>query len=239
MNIKLSMGETSVTQRPLTSYIQSTLIGPSVTRAEIVKHVETCAEYKFNAAMIAPCWVPLASEILAGTGVRVATFIDFGMGNASIEGKAALIKDCVRLGADEVDYAPNMGYLLSEMYSAFQQEALALVEAANGMPIKAMLQIGMLAAIEEKRRAINLLEEARVDWVKNSSGGWPPGSSNANVEDISLIANTVKGYSKVKASGGIHDAATAHALIEAGAQLLGTSHGVEIVEGIQTESASY
>lgn len=228
-----------MTSKELASFIQSTKIGPAATRDEIVRHIEQCAEYQFNAAMIAPCWVALAKDMLVGTGVRVATFVDFGMGNASVEGKAALLRDCKRLGADEVDYAPNMGYLLSGMDAEFLNESKRLVAAADGMPIKAMLQIGMLNTVERKQSAIKMLEEARVDWVKNSSGGWPPGATNANVEDITLISNTVSGYSKVKASGGIHDAKTAYALIDAGAQLLGTSHGVAIIEGAEVVAGLY
>jgi deoxyribose-phosphate aldolase len=226
-------------QQPLASRIQYTTIGPDVTREDIVTHLETCVRYQFNAAMIAMCWVPLARDFLTGTGVRVATFIDFGMGNTSIKGKAALIRECVRLGADEVDYAPNMGYLLSGMTEAFTREAETLVAAAEGIPLKAMLQLGMLPTEADKRRAVRLLEEAGVEWVKNSSGGWPPGATDATVEDIRLIKASLTGRSRVKASGGIHTAEMAAALLEAGADLLGTSHGPEIIDGVEAKTVTY
>jgi len=223
----------------LTAAIQSTLINPDVTRDEVIRHVELCAQYRFNAAMVAMCWVPLTKEILKGTTVRTATFIEFAMGNASVEGKCALIKECRCLGADEVDYAPNMGYFLSKMYVEFQEEARELVNAAEGMPIKAMLQMGMIQELNEKRRAIQLLEEARVDWIKNSSGGWAPGATPATVEDIRFIKQSLKGYSRIKASGGINNRETALALLEAGAELLGTSHGIEIVGGKTAKPENY
>ena len=120
--------------------------------------------------MIAPCWVPLAKQILSGTSVKIATFIDFGMGNLNESGKAKLIQDLREQGADEIDYAPNMGYFLSKMYDEFYDEAKELVRAAEKMPLKAMLQLGMIDEIDEKKRAIRLLEDAGVAWIKNSSG---------------------------------------------------------------------
>lgn len=220
----------------LASFIQSTRIAPDLTREDVIIHVQECIDFHFNAAMIAPCWVPLAKEILQGTGVKTATFIDFGMGNLDVPGKALLIDHCRQLGADEVDYAPNMGYLLSGMYAEFQAEAVELVKAAQGMPLKAMLQLGMLASVAVKQRAILLLEEAGVAWIKNSSGGWPPGATPATVEDIRLIKSTLKGQSRVKASGGINDTQTALNLIAAGAELLGTSHGAAVIGGFQDHS---
>lgn len=227
------MNSLQLSKSQLASHIQSTQIGPGLTRDELIAHVQECIHFHFNAAMIAPCWVPLARELLAGTGVRTATFIDFGMGNLDVHGKVLLIDQCRRLGADEVDYAPNMGYLLSGMLAEFQTEAVELVKAAQGMPLKAMLQLGMIPSVEEKKRAILLLEEAGVAWIKNSSGGWPPGATPATVEDVRLIKSTLKGQSRVKASGGINDTQTALNLLAAGADLLGTSHGVAVIEGFQ------
>ena len=232
----------TLSKSQLAAYIQSTQITPDLTRDELIAHVKECQKYHFNAAMIAPCWVSITKELLKGSNIRTATFIDFGMGNLDTRGKALLIAHCHELGADEVDYAPNMGYLLSGMLQEFKQEALDLVRAAEGIPLKAMLQLGMIPSRKEKKRAILLLEEAGIDWIKNSSGGWPPGATPANVEDIRLIKTTLKGQSRIKASGGINDTQTALDLIAAGAELLGTSHGAEVIEGFklnQSDHANY
>lgn len=224
----------------LASLIQFTCLNPDATRAQMARHIELCARHRFQAAMVAPCWVPLAKDMLAGTEVRTASFIDFGMGNASISGKVALIRDLRRLDADEVDFAPNMGFFLSGMFAEFQEESRAIVEAADGMPVKAMLQMGMIADEGEKKRAIEILEESGVDWIKNSSGGWPPGATDATVEDIRFIKRCLKGRSRVKASGGINDFETASRLVEAGAELLGTSKGLEIIgAAVEGLSSSY
>lgn len=233
---KEKMNSLQLSKSQLALLIQSTQMAPNLTRDGLMAHVRECIRFHFNAAMIAPCWVPLAKELLKGMGIKTATFIDFGMGSLHVHGKAALIDQCRQLGADEVDYAPNMGYLLSGMHAEFQAEAVALVKAAQGMPLKAMLQLGMLESLEDKKQAILLLEEAGVDWMKNSSGGWPPGATPATVEDIQLIKSTLKGRSRVKASGGINDTRTALNLIAAGAELLGTSHAAAVIEGFQDNS---
>lgn len=219
----------NLSREQIAAYIQYTQIDPRATKEQIVNHVELCKKYAFNAAMIAPCWVPLAKQILSGTSVKTATFIDFGMGNLDKSGKAKLIQDLIEQGADEIDYAPNMGYFLSKMYDEFYDEAKGLVRAAEKIPLKAMLQLGMIDEIDEKKRAIRLLEDAGVAWIKNSSGGWPPGATNATVEDIRLIKSTLSGRSRIKASGGINTYDTAIELINAGAELLGTSRGLEII----------
>jgi deoxyribose-phosphate aldolase len=222
----------TLSPQDLAAYIQFTRLNPDATRAQMTRHIELCAQYRFQAAMVAPCWVPLAKDMLAGTDVRTASFIDFGMGNASVSGKVALIRDLKRLGADEVDYAPNMGFFLSGMVAEFRDESRAIVEAADGIPVKAMLQMGMIADEGEKKRAIEILEEAGVDWIKNSSGGWPPGATDATVEDIRFIKRCLKGRSRVKASGGINNYETALRLVEAGAELLGTSKGLKIIGAV-------
>ena len=225
----------SISKPQLAAYIQSTQIKPDLTRKELIAHIEECLKFHFNAAMVAPCWVPLTRKLLETSGIRTATFIDFGMGSLDIKGKALLVAHCHDLGAEEVDYAPNMGFLLSGMYREFQQEAVDLVRAAENIPLKAMLQLGMIPTFAEKKRAILLLEEAGVAWIKNSSGGWPPGATPATVEDIQLIKSTLMGKSRVNASGGINDAQTALNLIAAGAELLGTSHGATILQGFAAE----
>ncbi|MBC6937419.1 MAG: deoxyribose-phosphate aldolase [Chloroflexi bacterium] len=214
----------------LAGYIQYTLVRPDATRDEMVAHLETSAKYRFHAAMISMCWVPLAVDILRGTGVRVATCIGLSMGHESLHAKIGLVRECLALGAEEIDYEPNMGFFLSGMYDAFQQEAAELVKAAEGRPIKAMLELGYIREDRDRRLAARLLDEAGLPWVKNSSGVGP-GSEPATPENIRLLRETVSARCQVKASGKITGYKQALALIEAGAALLGTSAGAAIVAG--------
>jgi len=167
----------------------------------------------------------------------VATCIGLGLGHESLHAKVAMLRECRALGADEVDYEPNMGFFLSGMYAEFQEEAAAIVRAAEGIPVKAMLELGYIQEADERRHAVRLLDEAGVPWVKNSSG-WGAGSEPASPENIRLIRSTVR-RARVKASGKINTYEKAVALLEAGAELLGTSSGPAIIEMSQGDENGY
>jgi deoxyribose-phosphate aldolase len=214
----------------LAKLVQFTNVRPNATKEMIVAHLETCARYQFDAAMIAMCWVPLGKEVLRGSGVKVATCFGLGFGNESLHAKIALVRECVALGADEIDYEPNMSLFLSGQYDQFREEGTALVRAAEGHPIKAMLEFGYLKSDEAKRLGVQLLAEAEVPWIKNSSG-WGEGGIPATVEDIRLLRSVTEGTkSQAKASGKINDYEKAVAILKAGAQMLGTSTGKNIMD---------
>jgi len=213
----------------LASHIQYTNIRPESTRNDIIAHLETCARYKFNAAMVQMCWVPLAREVLRGTDVKVATCIGLPMGGESLHAKIALIRECIALGADEIDYEPNMGFFLSGMYDEFREDAAALVRAAEGRPVKAMLEFGFLKTEDERRHAARLIDEGGVPWIKQSSG-WGAGGIAATPEDIRLLRETVSERCKVKASGKVNSFARAVAVFDAGAEMIGTSSAPLILQ---------
>lgn len=221
----------NLSRSELAKMIQFTNVRPNAAKEMIIKHLETCAHYQFDGAMVAMCWVPLAKDVLAGSGVKVATCIGLGFGQESLHGKIGLIRECVALGADEVDYEPNMGLYLSGMYDQFREEGAALVRAAAGHPIKAMLEFGYLDSERAKRHAVQLLTEAQVPWIKNSSG-WGEGGIAANVEDMRLLREVCDGTnSRVKASGQVNSYEKAVAFINAGAQMIGTSTGKAVMDG--------
>jgi len=228
----------TLSREELAGMIQFTLVRPDATRDEIIHHVELCAKYTFNAAMIPMCWVELTREILKGTGVRTATAISFGLGNETVAGKAALIQECRSLGADEVDYQPNMGFYLSGMYDEFRDESVELLKVAGDMVLKPMFEMGYLKNEDEQKHAAKLLDEAGVPWIKNSSGTGPH-RAPATPENIRLLRETVSERCRVKASGGIKGYRQSLALIEAGAELLGTSKGVEIIYGLEAAESAY
>lgn len=213
----------------LASHIQFTNIRPDATRTDILAHLEVCARYKFNAAMVQMCWVPLAREALRGTGVKVATCIGLPMGGESLHAKIALICECVALGADEIDYEPNMGFYLSGMYDEFREEAAAIVRAADGRPVKAMLEFGFLKTEQERRHAARLINDGGVPWIKQSSG-WGAGGIPATAADIRLLRETVSAHCKVKASGKVNTFARAVEVFDAGAEMIGTSSAPQILQ---------
>lgn len=224
--------------KDLAKYIQYTSTSPAATHNDMVKHAELCALYGFNAAMVPMCWIPLVKEVLIGTGVKVATFFGFGMGHESLNAKLAMMRDCVVLGADEVDYEPNMSWYMSGMYDEFRNEAVLLKDAAEGLPIKPMLEFGMLQTDKEKIRIARLIDEAGLPWIKNSSGGGPFGIP-ATPEDIAILYRTVSSNCKVKASGKVNSFEKMVALFDAGAELVGTSSGIDILNRAEESSNGY
>ncbi len=220
-----------LTAAELAKMIQFTNVRPWATREDIIQHLEVCAAYGFDGAMIANCWVRLARKVLAGSGVKVATCIGLGFGQESLHGKIALVRECVALGADEIDYEPNMGLYLSGSYDEFREEGRQLVLASDGHAMKAMLEFGYLKNDDQKRHAAGLLVEAGVPWIKNSSG-WGEGGIAATEDDMRLLAEVCKGTSsRVKASGKVNTYERAVAMLNAGAELIGTSTGKAVMDG--------
>lgn len=220
------------TPAELAPFIQHTLINVGVTRDEILKHLEECTRYGFNAAMVPGSWVDLAARALSGTGIEVASALDFPtVGVMTSAGKAAEAAELVRLGATQIDIGVQIGWLKSGDYAGFRADIAGVVEA-SGVPIKVMLELPLLND-EEREAAVELAIEAGAAYLKNASSG---AVEVANPESIAYLVARAPGGVKVKASGGITSVDQAFGLIEAGASLLGTSAGVALVSGSTSES---
>jgi len=224
------------TREEIAKKIQHTNVNPDVTRDEIKKLCEDCIEYGFDGVMLQPCWIEEAKKHLAGSDVKVCTALGYPMGGAPTSSKVQEMKDVIALGADEVDFMANIGFLKSGMYDEYRDEMAQIVEAADGKVTKIMLEFGMLTE-EEKVKAAELALEAGVTYLKNSSG-WGKGGQ-ATVEDIKLLKSIAKDKALVKASGGIRDIEKANEILNAGAVLLGTSAGVKIAGGSDEALSDY
>ncbi len=220
--------------------IQYTDVNPDLTREGVIEHVEKCAELGCDAAMIAPCWIGLAKDILSGTDVSVATTVNFPMANDSTEMKVAVARLVAEDGADEFDFPPNPAYLLSGMDDKYEGEIRALTETAheNGLVAKAMLEFGFLPDEETKARAVELACSAGIDWVKQSSG-WGDGGIPANEEDVALMKEHLSGSTRIKVSGKVNSLEKMKRFFDAGAELVGTSSAVEILEGRKGDINAY
>jgi deoxyribose-phosphate aldolase len=210
----------------LAARIQHTEVSPTADRDRIETVLEECLRHGFDGAMVQPCWVPLAAERLAGTDVSVCTATAYPMGGDRTATKVRAIEDAVAAGADEIDVMGNVGHLKSGMDEAFREELTDMVEAAGDATIKLMLELGGLTEAEAERE-IEIAVDAGFDYLKNSSGFGAGGQ--ATVERVRFIAERVPQGVGVKASGGIGTAEGARAMLEAGADLLGASSGVDIV----------
>jgi deoxyribose-phosphate aldolase len=211
----------------IASRLQYTNIQANATRDQIVAHCTVGADCSFHAVMLQPCWVPLARDMLRGTGVRVASAIAYPLGGETTAMKVGLARELAKIGVDEFDFQPNIGFLLSGMESDFVNEIRAVVEAADGRSVKCMSEFGFLTD-QQKIRCLRLAEEGGVSYVKNSSGVGP-GGSPASPEVIRFMRRHISDATRIKASGQIRTREQVVSLIEAGADLVGTSAAPAIV----------
>ena len=212
--------------------IQSTLISNSLTNAQWEAHIAECLQYGFHAAMIPGAWVRKTAAALRGSSIRTASFVDFPLGAMTSAGKAYEAAHLVEEGADEIDLMPNVGFLLSAMEKEYFDDIHGVVEAAGSVPVKIMLELPLLSA-SQKLRAVALSIEAGVAYLKNASGG---AVGMAIPEDIRFLRELAPPHIRVKASGGIKTAQHVRELLAAGADLVGTSSGVQIVKELKGES---
>jgi deoxyribose-phosphate aldolase len=175
--------------------------------------------------MIAGNWLPVAREVLAGSRVKLASAVDFPVNQMTTAGKAAEARALVDAGAQELDMLVNIGWLRSGMENAFRDDIAAVVQAAAPAGVKVMLELPLLDEAQ-RERAVALAVEAGVRWVKNASAG---AVGIATPDDIHYLKVRVPATVGVKASGGIKSWEGAIALLDAGADLLGSSAGVAIV----------
>lgn len=218
--------------RELAPFIQHTKIEVGSTRQEMRAHIEECLTYGFNAAMVPGSWVPLAADILRGTGIEVASALDFPVvGIMTSRGKAAEAEELVRLGATQIDIGVQVGWLKSGLEAEFRADIAGVVR--SGVPIKVMLELPLLTAAE-KELAVVLSIEAGATYLKNASSG---SIEIANPDSVRYLVERAPQGVFVKASGGIRSYAQTIALLGAGAVLVGTSAGVAIVSGSVTGAA--
>lgn len=212
----------------LARYIEHTLLRPDATRGQIERLCEEARTHGFYGVCVNGSRVELASYLLEETDVRVVAVVGFPLGAMSGDVKRFETEAAVDDGAHEIDMVMNIGLLKDGEYKRLLRELRDVVEAADERPVKVILETGLLTQ-EEKVRACELVLDSGARFVKTSTGFGPGG---ATVEDVRLLRQTVGERLGVKASGGIRDTATALAMIEAGADRIGTSNGVAIVRGL-------
>ncbi len=220
--------------------IQYTNVNPNLTREGLLIHLETCVKYGFQAAMIPPCFISLAKDVLKGSGIEVASTLNFPMANDTLGMKLVALKEMIREGVDQFDFPPNPGLLLGGDEKAYFEEMKQISELAHasGVVVKAMLEFGFITEASMKARAARLACEAGIDWVKQSSG-WGIGGCAATVEDVLVLKENIKAPCRVKVSGKVNSPEIMRAMFEAGAELVGTSSGPAIVDGLVGDPNAY
>lgn len=208
--------------------IEHTLLKPTATLSDIEKLCREAVQHRFYAVCVNSSWVALAAKFLDGLPVKIVSTAAFPLGACATMIKCREIEYAVSVGADEVDFVLNLGWLKSGELHAIAREFRDIVNVSGGKPLKVILETCLLSD-QEKRVACQLAVGAGIAFVKTSSGFSIAG---ATIDDIKLMRQAVGKQAGVKASGGIKDIATAKAMLEAGADRLGTSSGVAIMSEI-------
>ncbi len=209
----------------LAKIIDHTNLRPEATADQIVRLCAEAREFGLGAVMINSCQVALASSKLQGSDVKVGAVVGFPLGAMLTSVKVFEAVEAMKLGAREVDMVMNIGALKSgdrELVLADIRAVADAVHAQNAL-LKVILEMGLLTE-NEKLAASEISEKAGADFVKTSTGFL---GGVATVEDVALMRGAVA--IGVKASGGIRTASDARKMIEAGANRLGTSSGVNII----------
>ena len=219
----------------LNKYIDHTNLKPAATADDIRALCADARKWDFASVCVNPAYVPLAKECLAGSDVNVCTVIGFPLGQNTTNVKIAETRQAFADGCDEFDMVINVGKLKDGEAAYVQEEIAAVVHAAYGKTVKVIIETGLLTD-EEKALATRLACAGGAHFVKTCTG---VSVGAATVADIRLMkANITEGV-KLKASAGIRCYEDAMALIEAGADRLGTSAGVAIVTGGPAADAGY
>ena len=206
--------------------IDHTVLRPEATKHDVLRLCEEAKAHGFTVIFVPPCYVDEAAAAIAGTNIQLGIPIGFPLGGHTTKNKVAEAVEAVSRGARVLDMVLNVSRLKSGDHDAVRTDIAEVVKATPGVEHKVILETCYLTQ-DEKRAACHLVVEAGAEYVKTSTGF---GAAGATVADVRLLKETVAGRAKVKASGGIRDWKTTLAMLEAGADRIGTSAGLTILE---------
>ncbi len=217
-----------VTVEQLANMIDHTNLKAFADDAAFEKLCDEAKKYNFKMVAINPAQRVRCKKKLEGSPVHVGAAIGIPLGQTTLECKIFETKDAIEKGADEIDYVINVAELKNKNYDYIKKEMEEIVKICReaGKTSKVIFENCYLTD-DEKRKVAEIAKEVKPDFIKTSTGF---GTGGATVEDVKLMKSVVGDEVKVKAAGGIRDLKTALAMIEAGAERLGTSAGVAIVE---------
>lgn len=217
-----------ITVEQLANMVDHTNLKAFADDAAFTKLCDEARKYNFKMVAINPAQTVRCKEKLKDSLVHVGAAIGFPLGQTTLECKIFETKDAIKKGADEIDYVINVAELKNKNYDYIKKEMEEIVKICKeaGKTSKVIFENCYLTD-DEKVKVAEIAKEVKPDFIKTSTGF---GTGGATVEDVKLMKSVVGDEVKVKAAGGIRDLKTALAMIEAGAERLGTSAGVAIVE---------
>ncbi len=217
----------------LAAVIDHSLFNPAATRPQIETLCAEAVRYRFACVMVNPVWVSTAVAAIAGSGIPAGSAIGFPFGASLVSTLRQEAAAVIRLGARDLDMVIPIGQLKSGNHHAVQHavQAAAAVAHHHGALLKVILETCLLT-LEEKLRAAEIAIQAGADFIKTSTGFASGGASPA---DVALLRGVAGARCGVKASGGIRTLAEVRALLEAGANRIGTSASVSILRELGAE----
>ena len=218
----------------LARLLDHSLLKPEATEKDILAQIEVVRQWRIGFFCVQPSYVSLAAGALRDSGARVVSVVGFPHGCERSTVKAHAAELAVRDGAAEVDMVMNVGRLKSGRSQAVADEIAQVVRAIAGIPVKVILETCLLTE-EEKVVACRMVRDSGAAFVKTSTGFHPVGG--ATVADVRLLRATVGPDFGVKAAGGIRTLADALAMLEAGANRLGTSASPTILAALPSSDA--
>ena len=211
--------------RDIAKYIDHTRLRPYLTKKDIQKTCNEAIQYNFASVCINPIHVSSAAEYLKNSSPKVSTVIAFPFGAISTKIKYAEAMDAIHQGAEELDMVINIGYIKEGKNNQLVDEITKIAKATEGICLKVIIETCLLNT-EEKIRISKIAMESGADFIKTSTGFSVKG---ADAKDIKIIRETVRNRIGIKASGGIKSLSDLNKMLNAGANRIGTSSGVDIL----------
>ena len=227
IEIERKASEIDFSPGELAKIIDHTLLASDKTTDDFEKLCSEAKTYQFYSICVNPYWVSFCAKNLKSTDIKVTSVVGFPLGQTTSKIKATETEEAIENGAGEIDMVMNIAEFKNKDYDFVMQDIGAVVEAAQGNPIKVILETGYLNK-EEIDLACKTVKKTKASFVKNSTGF---GSLGATVAHVDLMRKAVGKNFGVKASGGISDFGKAMQMIAAGANRIGTSRGVEVING--------
>jgi len=228
------MEQSKYTLAQVAKTIDSALLKPEMTIAEVIAGCEMAKKYHVASVCCRPADVALCAKELQGSDVLVGTVVGFPHGSSATATKVFETEQAVRDGAVEIDVVINIGYMKSGMYDEVRNEIAAVVKAAAGYPVKVILENAYLTN-DEIVKACHLSEEAGAHYVKTSTGFAPTG---AKLEDVKLMKASVSPKMKIKSAGGVKNLDMLLEFIDAGVSRSGASATAAMLDEFVTRFGS-
>ncbi|MDR1722213.1 MAG: deoxyribose-phosphate aldolase [Methanobrevibacter sp.] len=219
----------------LAKVIESTNLKNDAKKEDIDKLIADAIKYKFYSVVVSPYYVSYAKKQLENSGVKVGTVVGFPLGYNESSVKEFEAKNAIYNGADEIDMVTNILAIKVGDYNTVEEEIKNVVNAANGAIVKVIIETGLLGKKEMEEISI-IGKNSGADFIKTSTGfNNVPGAKATDIRRIRRVVPSMQ----IKASGGINNYKTAFRLLSAGADRLGTSSAVEIIEEFDKISENY